>query len=312
MRRVPDTPSPVQRPVQNPVENCMHPAPTSERIWACYLVIVVGIALLTPALPRAGVPWWHLVVHAIVGAFVAWSWWLARRGGQAAARVLRALLAVVGLPVVFSAMSWLLPDVHPEPFEFLCHRIDEALFVDPFVIGALDLPPWFVEVMQLDYAAFYAICIGSALLAGWRSGAAAFDRATLLLVFGFLVSYLGYLVVPTLGPKVVLVYERGLEGLWFTAPVRQAIDAGEANPWDCFPSGHTMMTATALLITFRWHRAAFWWLLLPGLLLVLSTMLLRYHWVADVVAGALLFWPCARCADWLADRDGWPAAATRV
>lgn len=283
------------------------PRPTSERIWITYLVVVSALALLTPGggSPGHG-PWRFLLVQLVVLGFVLWSRWLALHRSHDAPRVLRAALAVIGLPVVFSSLCWLLPGVHPEPYEFAFLAIDRGLFGSDAGRLADRLPPWLVELLQVVYASFYGICVASALGAGKRSGRAAFDRAVLLLVGGFLTSYLGYLLVPTLGPKVVLVFEREITGLWATPMLRASIDGGEANPWDCFPSGHTMLALTSLLILWRWNRRWFAWFLLPCLLLIASTVLLRYHWAIDVLAGAALAWPTARVCDWLADRDGWP------
>lgn len=287
------------------------PRPTCERIWSVYLVCVVAVAWAAPE-TRSGdaAAWLHLLVHVAVGAAVVGVRWVAVHRSHERARMLRGALAIVGLPVVFSAMCWVLPAVHPEPYEYLWLAVDRAVFgadAARLVDGAL--PPWFVEVLQLDYASFYALCVASALLAGWRSGGRAFDRAMLLLVGGFLASYLGYLLVPTLAPKLALAFPEEVAGLWLTAPVRAWIDGAEANRWDCFPSGHTMLTITSLIILRRWARPAFRVLLVPGLLLIASTVLLRYHWVSDVVAGAVCAWPCAWLCDWLADRDGWPPAA---
>ncbi|MBL8752933.1 MAG: phosphatase PAP2 family protein, partial [Planctomycetes bacterium] len=173
-------------------------------------------------------------------------------------------------------------------------------------------PAVVVEVLQVCYFAFYGICALSAVAAGIGSGRAAFDRAVLRLVGGFLASYLGYLLVPTLAPKVVLAFDREITGVWLTTWLRASIDAGEANPWDCFPSGHTMLTLVALANVWRWHRRVFWWLLAPCVLLVASTMLLRYHWTLDVAAGALLAWPSVWLCDRLADRDGWPGGGRRI
>jgi len=282
--------------------------PTSERIWICYLACVGGVAVLVPGAVRPGGVLPFLGLHGIVLAVVLASRRLAVHRGHDAPRVLRAALAVVGLPAVFSGLCWVLPHAHPEPYEFTFLAADRAMFGHDVGLLADRLPPFGVEILQIVYAAFYGICAAAALAAGQRSGRAAFDRAVLLLVGGFLCSYLGYLLVPTLAPKVVLAFEREVTGLWATPLLRASIDAGEANPWDCFPSGHTMLTITSLLILWRWNRPWFRWLLVPCLLLIVSTILLRYHWTLDVVAGALLAWPVARACDRLADRDGWPPA----
>jgi membrane-associated phospholipid phosphatase len=283
------------------------PRPTLERIWFCYLAAVMGLAATVPGVPaEARIN--HLLLHGIVLLIVAFVRSRARRS-PAAARPWRTALAIGGLPVVFSAMVWLLPAVHPEPYEYLWLDLDRALFGGHLgAVAAPWLPPAVVEVLQVIYAVFYAIPILAGVGAGLRCGAAAFDRALLLVAASFLASYLGYLLVPTLGPKVALAFPTELEGLWLTPSLREAIDAGEANPWDCFPSGHTMLTVTSLIVLWRWNRRWFAWLFVPALLLIASTMLLRYHWAIDVVVGAALAWPVVRVCDWLADGDDWPAA----
>lgn len=289
------------------------PQPTSERIWLVYLACVFAVTLGASGGGHDGhAPWVCAVFHAGLLGVVLWSRRLALTRSHDAPRVLRAALAIVGLPATFTALCWLLPAVHPEPYEWSFAPVDRAVFgVDPGALVAA-MPAWLVEALQLCYGAFYGICIASALGAGKASGAAAFDRAVLMLVGGFLASYLGYLLVPTLGPNRVLAFDHDVVGLWLAAPLRASIDAGEANPWDCFPSGHTMMALTSLMILWRWNRRWFAWLLLPCLMLIASTILLRYHWGVDVVAGALLAWPVARACDRLADRDGWPPAPRRT
>jgi membrane-associated phospholipid phosphatase len=65
-----------------------------------------------------------------------------------------------------------------------------------------------------------------------------------------------------------------------------------------------MLSLISLMLVWRWARRAFWPLAVVVGLLVCSTMALRYHWVWDVLAGALAAWPCLRLGDLLLDRDG--------
>lgn len=283
--------------------------PTCERIWFCYLACVAAVAVFTPG---GGTPGHDratfLWVHGIVFVAALGCRWLAVHRSPDAARIPRVAMGLIGLPVVFSSLCWLLPAVHPEPYEFAFQDLDRALFGRDLGHFVDAWPGWLVELFQLCYASFYFLCMVAALGAGIGSGKAAFDRAVLWLVGGFLFSYLGYLLVPTLGPNVVAAFAHEVRGVWLTTAVREAIDAGEANPWDCFPSGHTMMTIISLLILWRWNRRWFPFVLVPGLIVIASTVLLRYHWSADVVVGALLAWPLARACERLADRDGWPRA----
>lgn len=284
------------------------PAATLERVWFTYLAVVLLVALVVPGGGDARhAPWTFVGVHLGLLVVILATPSIARRNARVG-RFVRVLLACCGLPAVFSSLCWLLPAVHPEPFEFALAAFENAWFGDAVARLGDRLPAAGVELLQWTYAAFYSIPIVAALGAGRACGVVAFDRAVLLLVGGFLSSYLGYLLVPTLGPKVVLAFAHEPAGLWATPAIRAAIDAGESNPWDCFPSGHTMLTLTSLGILWRWNRRWFWWTLLPASSLVASTVLLRYHWVGDVLAGALLAWLCTRAFDALADRDGWPPA----
>ncbi len=285
------------------------PAPLPERIWIVYVLAVLGVAWGVPGAVRTGAELaWHTVVHGLVlAAAVA----VARRCSHDGARWWRAAMAIGGLPLVFSAKCWILPHAHPEPFEYAWLALDRALLGGD---AATLAEPWLgrgaVELLQVVYAGFYVVPVVAVLAAGRRAGAAAFDRALTIVVGCFLLSYLGYLLVPTVGPKVALAFERELEGLWLFPWLRSSIDGAEANPWNCFPSGHTMLTLVSLVILWRWHRPLFWWLVVPCSLLVASTVLLRYHWTIDVVVGAALVWPAVRGVDALLDRDGWPPAAS--
>ena len=80
--------------------------------------------------------------------------------------------------------------------------------------------------------------------------------------------------------------------------IRDLLHAAEFNRFDCFPSGHTMLTLVTLGLAWR-HAPRLLWVLAPvGLALIVSTVALRYHYAVDVLAGALL----APLSLWLARR----------
>lgn len=279
---------------------------TFEHVWWVYTGLVVAVAWVAPLPGSAGSgAAWFTFLHLSVAGLVTIGWWTARRA-PAVARWVRAAIALTGVPVAFSSLCLLLPAVHPEPYEYLWLDVDRWLLGSDAARIATRLPEWAVELLQLCYGGFYLLCVGVTLLAFRCAGAAAFDRSVLLVTGAFLLSYLGYLLFPTLSPQLVLAHSGDPKGLWLAGPLRAAIDAAETNPWDCFPSGHTMLTIVALIVAWRWARRWFWWLLVPSLLLIASTVLLRFHWLSDVVAGALLAWPTVRALDLLADGDARP------
>ncbi|MBN1421369.1 MAG: phosphatase PAP2 family protein, partial [Planctomycetes bacterium] len=148
--------------------------------------------------------------------------------------------------------------------------------------------PIFTDVLQLAYATYYAMPI--AVLAGAR-GASRRSKVAAILLAGFLISYLLYFAVPGRGPHIY----HGLalpRGTGIAEAVRTAILRLEGTMWDAFPSGHTLIAVLSLILGFR-ERTWLGVVLAPCvLLLVLSTVLLRYHYVIDVAAGLVLV-PCS-------------------
>lgn len=282
---------------------------TTERFWLCYCFLVSLVALGADGGGAENhLPVRFVCLHLVVASLQVVPLVVQRRYGDTFARVARTALALVGLPVVFSALCWILPDAHPEPYHLAWYRLDLQWFGGDVTASLRRHTPDLVcLVLQLLYASFYLLPIAASLLCLRERGPAAFDRALAIVVGGFLSSYLGYLWFPTLGPKDVLpivlppTYE-------LAHAVRQLLDEAEANPWDCFPSGHTMMSLVSVVLVHRSgsrYRLPF---AVVAALIVLSTMVLRYHWPIDVVAGMVAVPLWMRACDRLLDRDGTASA----
>jgi membrane-associated phospholipid phosphatase len=59
-------------------------------------------------------------------------------------------------------------------------------------------------------------------------------------------------------------------------------------PRDAFPSGHTLVTLLSMAWAWRYRLRVRWPVTVLGVLLVLSTVYLRYHYVVDVLTGSVL------------------------
>jgi membrane-associated phospholipid phosphatase len=111
-----------------------------------------------------------------------------------------------------------------------------------------------------------------------------------LITLGFLVSFLGYFLVPARGPRFLLdhLQTRPLEGWWAFPVLREALDWLEGIHYDCFPSGHTAVTVLAWWSSRRLSRGLFWTYSAYTICMVFSTVYLRYHYAIDTVAGAVV------------------------
>jgi membrane-associated phospholipid phosphatase len=213
-------------------------------------------------------------------------------------------------------------------------RTFDAWFIaaDRWLLGT-DATVWFArlahpivsEILQAAYATFYflPLLVAIELYAGereWR-----FRQWAFVCACGFFASYVGYLVLPAVGPRFTLhdldATARELPGLWLTPALRSLIDAGglvpvgrsadealRLAPRDAFPSGHTLVTLMSIAWAWRDRLRVRWVVTVLGLLLVVATVYLRYHYVADVLAGAALAVVCLVVAPplhgWLARHFG--------
>ena len=112
----------------------------------------------------------------------------------------------------------------------------------------------------------------------------------------YAVSFLGYLYVPAKGP---VVYYAGdftvtLAGGMFHQIVLKSIDAA-GGPHGAFPSLHVGAAAYACLFDLRYNRLRGATYVPLLVLIVMATIVLRYHYVIDLIAGLSL----AFFATWL-------------
>jgi len=200
---------------------------------------------------------------------------------------------VVLMFVTYKELTFLIPRVHPHDFDATLAAFDYRLFgVNPTVwLEPVTWPP-LTEILQLTYSTYYflPVILGAVL---WSKGW--FDKFrfwVFVVVLGFYLSYLGYIAVPAIGPRfltsIVAAQTKPLAGVLFFNSIRQALDRVEGITRDCFPSGHTELTLLVLYYAYKFHRKTFWWLLPFGTGIIISTVYLRYHYVVDVFAGALL------------------------
>jgi membrane-associated phospholipid phosphatase len=272
---------------------------------------VSGARPLEPALRPFDLvlAWYFGTVTSLIGAFAgeipeATRWLVVHAGGTLAALLLP--LATRRLPasralairfaaayllalVAFNALGRLVEFISPDDREWYLIALDRRLFGgDPTRALQSIAHPGLTELLQLVYASFYLLPVAlGAALARARDWSA-FEFSLTAVALGFLLSYLGYFLVPARGPERFLPHGAPLEGVATAAAVRAWIDRVEPVKRDCFPSGHAEISLLVAALAWRFHRPAFLLLGPVALLLVFSTVYLRYHYAVDVLAGAAL------------------------
>jgi membrane-associated phospholipid phosphatase len=195
-------------------------------------------------------------------------------------------------------------------YDHFLMALDRAIFkTNPTEWLAQLSNPFLTEVLQIAYSIFYVFFIAVGVELYRRQNLSEFRYFRFTVVYGFFISYVGYFFLPAVGPRFTLHdfsrIDVELPGLFLTPHLRwfinicESIHSGISNSIaiasaqrDVFPSGHVMLTLVAVFLAYRYTLKIRHWLCLAGILLIFATVYLRYHYVIDLIAGALLAIPC--------------------
>ena len=215
----------------------------------------------------------------------------------------------------FKQLHYMISPIHEGmDFDRLLIAADRWLFgTDPTVWLGRISNPYLTELLQIAYTLFYVyfIVVGVALYQ--KKDARPFSYFRFSVVYGFLISYIGYFFFPATGPRFTLhdfsKIGNEMPGILLTPFLRRFVNFFESIPADVanevahaaaqrdvFPSGHTMMTLVVIVLAFRYRLKVRHAVLVAGLLLIFATVYLRYHYLVDVLVGAVLAVICLATA----------------
>jgi membrane-associated phospholipid phosphatase len=144
--------------------------------------------------------------------------------------------------------------------------------------------------MQLAYLAYYVLPFVLLGILYQRGDAEAFNISITALLLSHYFAFIGYMMVPALGPRFALAsqYRKELKGPLLAEPVRDLLNVLEGIKRDAFPSGHASAILITLFYTFQFTPSMSSLFLAIAGLMILSTLYLRYHYAVDILAGVLL------------------------
>ncbi|HDP24590.1 MAG TPA: inositol phosphorylceramide synthase [Deltaproteobacteria bacterium] len=206
--------------------------------------------------------------------------------------VLRDWYVLPILIVIYLENRILIPLINPHDLDHLMIAIDRLIFFghDPTVLMESITFPLLSEILQLAYASFYFLPFSLCVLLYLREDRDEFHVATSTILMGFYLSYLGYYLTPVVGPRFTLDHLQSfpLTGVLTFEYVRTMLAEAEGMMRDCCPSGHTMISLLTALLARRYSRQLFSCAIVWACLIIFSTVYLRYHYVIDLIVGALL------------------------
>jgi hypothetical protein len=241
------------------------------------LFLVIGLFLgLQSAFAGLGLSW---VVWGFLGVYGSILWFTAP-GDK-----LR-LLSAYGVAWALYAGSSVLVEKLGIP---LRHR--ELLAADSFLHRPWTgtLPAWANDFFSAGYLSYHVYlhcaCI-DALLRGpsWRQS---FSRR-IFTAFG--IGFIGYFTLPAASPAQAFpkLFPQAITGGLLTA-WNDGLNAAMAARYDSFPSLHVLITLMLLGWDWRRFRGRFWIMLIPSVVMIAATVILRLHYTVDLLASGILF-----------------------
>ncbi|MEY4577330.1 MAG: hypothetical protein RL701_2033 [Pseudomonadota bacterium] len=251
-------------------------------------VLLVGQRLQHPG------AWFGLHVTLALAVYMLAKHADAEAAGSDPLTLLHHWLPALVVPAIYFELGLLIPLVR----DYSDYRYDYALqAIDVWVLG--DDPAAAVggfanralsDILSACYVGYYAFTLAVPVALYMRGAYDEYQRVASIIVVAFLVSYVGYVIVPALGPHRLFDGPRPLEleGYGFARYSYQQLLGIPNEPPDAFPSGHSLIGVIVPALAWRWHRPLFYWLAPVGVGIVLATIYLRLHYLTDVVAAFAL------------------------
>ena len=254
-------------------------------IIASYQVVmaIVAVAFVTE-LPKGGL---SIARHAGSLAAILVLRWLTVRHRNKLLGLASDWYPILTLPFTYSSTGAYIHAIFPDTIDGMLYRLDAwMLGTEPARFLQRLQTPLLSDLLQLSYCSFFALIFGSALilyLAGKRYAFSNLRMAIVSILYG---TYVLFMLLPAHGPRFEYHQFFMLHGGWITATVNSFI-SNSAYCGGAFPSGHAGASLAICAILWRYHRPWFPVFLIATLLLLLSTVYGGYHYIIDLVAGAL-------------------------
>lgn len=205
--------------------------------------------------------------------------------------------------LVFKELYNLVDPIRGKIYDDVLIKVDRFLFGgDPTHFLWQFANPFITELLQIVYGTFFflPVILGLSLLI--KDKKRELYYMTFIIVLGFFLSYIGYILLPAIGPRFTLhdfdLTNIELPGLFLTNVLREIVNAGESIPYgtpnpalvvqrDAFPSGHTQITLLVMYLSIKYKSRSKYFFIPVGTLLIIATVYLRYHYVIDLIAGAI-------------------------
>ncbi|MEJ7595999.1 MAG: phosphatase PAP2 family protein [Planctomycetaceae bacterium] len=258
-----------------------------ERVFLC-VGSILTITLLAKAVMLASAAVTDVAVAVMI--WLAGYWFAVRRTEPNG--VARMIINFVTVWLLYSGSGRIINAIQLPDCGELLLSWDRQLFGESPAVSLQSLAsPWMNEILSAGYLTYHVYLLWFLLHTIWLppNERVCFTRP-LWTAFGL--GFSVYFLMPAAGICVSFpeLFPRPIEGYWITSFV-DALVANMAASYDSFPSMHVFVTSVMLFCDFMHQRRRFWIMLIPSLVMLVSTVLLRMHFTVDLIVSAILLIP---------------------
>ncbi len=260
------------------------------------LLFLIGLFLLVVFF-RDQIPLWRSLLwrYALVaGLLLVLKWGSDREVMGRVGRFINDFSPVLYIILIYQSLGdlsqYLRPDVDAQliRIDFLIFGVNPTVWLEHWIV------PWLTGVLSLAYLSYFFLPARLVHTLYLKDSRRDFDLAVFVLLLCWYLSFIGYMLFPAIGPRYTLAHLQSvpLNGNVIGDFVSHLINLVEGNKQDCMPSGHVAIALLVLFLSYRYARLLFYFFCPIVAALILSTVYLRYHYVIDLFAGALLAAGC--------------------
>jgi hypothetical protein len=264
--------------------------PPSDRTVLALLTLAVLVASVGLRAGSAEVPTLFQLQIALLVGFAACTVLWMRCERLRFVEFMRPAVTIAVIFTLYTSLGKLGVAAWPYRADATLSRIDTVLCgLDPSLwIQRYQTPGW-IEFFSFIYGAFIPYIYLSIALGCLGRPPVERDQFLTGWVFTYAVSYLGYLFLPAHGPVVFHAadYDVTLPHGFFYDLVLRGVDSS-GGLQGAFPSLHVGGSVYLCLFDLKSNRLRGLTYLPMVLLIYLSTLFLRYHYVIDLIAGTLI------------------------
>ncbi|MFA5353817.1 MAG: phosphatase PAP2 family protein, partial [Thermodesulfovibrionales bacterium] len=137
------------------------------------------------------------------------------------------LFPVISIIIIFDSLGLIVHAVNPQDLDYLLIRLDYRLFGGyPTISLEQVMHPLLTDLLQLSYTTYYFLPVALGVSLKLRGKEEEFNHALFLILLCFYLSYIGYILVPALGPRYAMEHLQiqQLKGLFLSGYIQETLN----------------------------------------------------------------------------------------